>query len=255
MSSQYVAEPLSPELALVDPELARLARDRLPVPGNTLEAATSRSPSVALQAPPRLDAATTIREPPRRRQFRVGRRVLLAALAVVLVTAAIYAFAPASTVRDELPTRASKAPPARIGRHASRQAPSNHARRSAGVGAAKVARHSTSATKPNNTKARNTRAKTSKTKGPSTFSTRLFIWPTVPHATFYKVEFFRHGRQVFKTLSSKPRLELPQRWTYDADKYRLVPGTYSWKVSPAFGPRSRLRYGNPIVRSTWVARP
>jgi hypothetical protein len=25
-------------------------------------------------------------------------------------------------------------------------------------------------------------------------------------------------------------------------------------VSPAFGPLARLRYGDPIIRSTWTAR-
>jgi hypothetical protein len=35
VSNQHAAEPLSPELALVDPKLARLAGDRRPAPGET----------------------------------------------------------------------------------------------------------------------------------------------------------------------------------------------------------------------------
>jgi hypothetical protein len=93
-----------------------------------------------------------------------------------------------------------------------------------------------------------------KSERPRPFTTRVFIWPSVSDATFYKVEFFRRGREVFKALSSRARLELPTRWVYRGRTYQLVAGSYTWKVSPAFGPRSRLRYGNPIIRSTWVAQ-
>jgi hypothetical protein len=252
VSNQHVAEQLSPELALVDPELARLARDRLPVPGETLSSATSTSPALATQAPPRLDADTTDRKTPPQRRARRGRRVLLAAVGVVLAMTAIYAFAPASTVRDEFPSRGQKAAPTRTDRQPrsdrqpSPRAPARQTGRSADVGTTRVSRHSTSPTGAKRTR--------TKSERPSPFATRVFIWPAVRKASFYKVEFFRRGRRVFEALASTPRFELPLRWVYRGRRYRLVEGSYSWRVSPAFGPRSRLRYGNPIIRSIWVAR-
>ena len=85
-------------------------------------------------------------------------------------------------------------------------------------------------------------------------STRLFVWPAVKHASYYKVQFSRGGHVVFEASPSVPRLELPTRWAYKGRDMRLVPAVYSWVVLPAFGTRSHPRYGDAIVRSTWVAR-
>jgi hypothetical protein len=191
-------EPLTPELALVDPELSRRARDRLPPTGET-----HASPGRALSAH---KDVTRKRQPPVAGGSRRRVRVFLAAAGVLLAAIAVYALAPDSTVREEAgnraPTKAS--------------APANPAR---------------------------------------PFGTTVFNWQAVSDAAFYKVEFFRHGREVFEALSPRARLELPTRWVYRGRTYHLVAGSYTWKVVPAFGPRSRLRYGEPIIRSTWVARP
>jgi hypothetical protein len=174
---------------------------------------------------------------PRRR-----RRVILAALGIVAAAAAVYALVPDSTVREGAPARAPTAPS-----RAPKKGPSPTDRHRKTVGPTKkTTRHSTGPGVPTPTRATPNR--------PSPFPTRTFIWPGVPHATLYKVEFFRRGRETFERLSSKPRLELPLHWVYQGRRYRLTAGIYSWRVSPAFGPRSRLRYGMPIVRSTWVAR-
>jgi hypothetical protein len=84
--------------------------------------------------------------------------------------------------------------------------------------------------------------------------TRVFVWPAVTHAVYYKVQFFRGGDEVFEALPSAPRLGLPVRWVYKGRRLRLVPGTYSWRVLPAFGSRANPRYGDPIVRSLWVVK-
>jgi hypothetical protein len=89
---------------------------------------------------------------------------------------------------------------------------------------------------------------------PSEFPTRVFVWPAVSRATFYKVEFFRRGRKIFDASPTMPRIELPLRWVFRGRHFRLTPATYRWEVRAAFGPRSRPRYGQPITRSTWTAR-
>jgi len=88
---------------------------------------------------------------------------------------------------------------------------------------------------------------------PSTFATRTFVWPPASAAIFYRVEFFTHGRKVFEASPTKPRLSLPLRWTYRGRRFRLARGTYQWRVRPGFV-RSPTRLGPPITRSTWVVR-
>jgi hypothetical protein len=239
-------EPLTPELALVDPELARVARDQLPVSGEA-QLLTPAATSSAREAPPRLEDTGTDREQPPPRRSRRGRRVLLGAVVVLVAMAAIYAWAPASTVRDELSSRKAKTPSAPTHQKSTSKAPANRTKRPAGVGAAKVPGHATSS--PTGVK-----QTSSKSTSSSTYQTRIFIWPAVPRASFYKVEFLRKGTRVFEALTSRPRLELPLRWVYRGRSFRLLAGVYSWRVLPAFGPRARLRYGDPIIRSTWTAR-
>jgi hypothetical protein len=247
MSEQGLVEPLTPELALVDPELARVARGQLPAPGGT-QLSMPTSTSAAPEAPPRFEVTGTEREPPPPpRRARRGRRVVLGAALLLVAMATIYAFTPASTVREELSRRDAKTTPSGPTDHQSTaKARANRTRRSAGLSGAKVSRHPTSPTGAKTTSAKSTPSSTSQA--------RIFIWPAVLHASFYKVEFLRSGKRVFEALTSRPRLELPARWVYRGRSFRLLAGVYSWRVSPAFGPRARLRYGDPIIRSTWTAR-
>jgi hypothetical protein len=268
-------EPLTPELALVDPELARLARERLPETPSSPRRASSPPDDLGdargqrswfsevddhrrPENPPSASSSTVAeerspRESPKEEpqprapvRPRRRRRIFLGAVGVALAAIAVYALAPDSTVREEASNRAPKSAASRPDRHGKPQESTKPTARAAGAAAPTVPRHSgvlgaTAHTRGNS-------------KRPSPFSTRVFIWPTVPSATFYRVEFFRRGREVFKALSSTARLELPGRWVYRGRTYEVVAGTtYIWKVSPAFGPRSRLRYGDPIIRSTWVA--
>lgn len=271
-------EPLTPELALVDPELARLARDRLPPPGETPSSpgrpssphkdvgetrardswvsgvddarrsgnSLSASSSFAAEARSELDSAKKKRELPAPTRPRRRGRVFLGALGVALAAIAVYALAPDSTVREEASNRAPKEAPTRIDHHGKPRESTKPTARTAGAGAPTVPRHSDVSGAAAQTRANSKRQRP--------FSTRVFIWPAVSGATFYKVEFFRRGLEVFKALTSRARLELPTRWAYRGRTYQLVAGTYIWKVSPAFGPRSRLRYETPIIRSTWVAQ-
>jgi hypothetical protein len=181
---------------------------------------------------------------PSRKRWR--RRAVLASLGVVVGFAGVYALAPDSTVREKVPSQAPKKAHTQIDLNGKAPAPTEQPTPANRKGASKVSRHPTRL---------GTRTTGPNSNRPSTFPTRVFIWPAVPHASFYKVEFLRRGRKVFTTLSSAPRFELPLRWLYRGRRFRLEQGLYSWRVSPAFGSRSRLRYGAPIVRSTWLARP
>jgi hypothetical protein len=162
---------------------------------------------------------------------------------VILAAIAVYALAADLTGRDEPPNRGSKSSATRSDRHVKPQESTEPTARAAGGRAATVPRHSGAT------------ARTRAHAKPRAVSPRVLIWPVVSGATFYRVELFRQGLEVFEALSSKARLEVPTHWVYRGRTYQSLAGkTYIWKVFPAFGPRSRLRYGDPIVRgTTWVA--
>jgi hypothetical protein len=84
-------------------------------------------------------------------------------------------------------------------------------------------------------------------------ATRTFVWPANPRATFYRMELIKGGRTVFQASPATPRLTLPASWIYGGRRFRLTPGTYEWRVRPAFG-RQRPRLGAPITSSKWIVR-
>jgi hypothetical protein len=70
-------------------------------------------------------------------------------------------------------------------------------------------------------------------------------WRAVPGARFYNVQLYRGATKILTTWPSKPRLVVPAR---------LRPGTYTWYVWAARGPRSAPRYGRRLGRRTFVVR-
>jgi hypothetical protein len=290
-------EPLSPELALVDPELANFARERLRVGrdsavfGRQPASTTHQGPAEdradaraagqeyaerlprerhpAARAAPRsqddrLETATAVAErevelgatspdhaeddasPARTRSRRRG--VFVAALGILAVAAVSFPIV-AHEVTDiggsangRIPTRTESMP-------VQRTADAHQNRR-----ASKPPRAGTGTASPHSTKPAVKPKKQLHPVRPSKFSTRVFVWPEVSRATFYKVEFFRRGRRIFEASPGIPRLELPLRWVFRGRHFRLTPATYRWEVRAAFGPRSRPRYGKLITRSTWTAQ-
>ena len=86
-------------------------------------------------------------------------------------------------------------------------------------------------------------------------ATRVFVWLGVRGASHYKVEFFRSGKKIFEATPARPRLKLPERWEYRGRRFELDPGKYRWSVRAGFGPRSNARYGRAIVASRLTVRP
>ena len=219
-----IPDQVSPELALVDPQLGDLVRKRLPSDGRAVELGTRRpqyeyadQPGASaesgfeLRAISRLpieeDGPLPARVGSRRR--RLFATIALGSLAVGAAALAIVA----QEVRD-------------VG----------------GLIYPRSAQPALQTTKP------------IQPVPPNALPTRVFVWPAVSRATFYKVEFFRDNRKIFVASPSMPRIELPLRWVFRGRHLRLTWGTYRWEVRAAFGPRSRPRYGNLITRSIWTPR-
>lgn len=83
----------------------------------------------------------------------------------------------------------------------------------------------------------------------SQLAPRAFGWVAVAGAASYEVEFVRAGRRIFAGKTIQPRLTLSTRWTYRAHKFRLVPGLYRWNVWPIYNSASGSRRGRPVVQS------
>lgn len=245
------AEPLSPELVLVDPQLAVLARSRLadhPVDERSQPTEQSDVPApAASSAPAGLPTAwlpavwleQTVDEPPQRSRRALAplRRVVEAVVVVVVVGLSFGLMllvprllddtgGPVRSVRDLLAAPEERVSPTRApgGTNTEQAESSGLPERPAPTGPA-----------PEQSPAR-----------------PVFVWVPAARASHYRVEFFRRGAKVFEAFPTSPRIALPARWVYRGRRFQLAPGRYSWRVRPGYGSRREKRYGATIVRSTWV---
>jgi hypothetical protein len=288
-------DPISPELVLVDPELARLARARLADRGNS-NGRVSASP-FADQAPRRLivgagavarSVPSTVRMPlVRLREAPVAevasekgpRHALWPKL--LLIAAGLFGFLLGVLISliiagdDPGPSRQSLAPGEEqaasvIPRSSTRAGSSlRNAQRTdetrtetrqsappAGRGSAKRKerpRKSKAAEPASSPPTRRRRGAREATRG--RVPTRLFVWLPSRGARYYHVQFLKGTRAVFEAWPTDPRVTVPLRGTFRGRSFSFAKGRYRWIVRPAFGPRSKGRYGDPIVRSIWVVRP
>jgi hypothetical protein len=59
-----------------------------------------------------------------------------------------------------------------------------------------------------------------------------FAWAPTPGASGYYLEIFRGERRVLELETKKPTATIPARWTYDGARQQLVSGAYRWYVWP-----------------------
>ena len=254
--------PVSPELVLVDPELARRARARLPVPVE---------PPPRRPAPTRVSPVTPDREEasppvvseeqglsrPASRRRRVSRR-LLAAVAVV-VAAAVGATlfvrhdartTPRSTSAARPAVAASA--PVKAGTQATPRPKTRRQARQSRTTPSRAAPTSRS-TAP---RPKSRRASPKRAVAPTARSTALpaFSWVAIPKATYYDFALFRGDEKIFADRTRTARLAVPSTWRYAGRSFRLSRGTYRWVVRPAFGRASASRLGTAIVNARLVVR-
>jgi hypothetical protein len=280
-------EPLSPELALVDPDLASFARKRLPDIGDSLaRQGRSKAPEdgarpgagaviartavaeslVAAQAavsaeadrrerrPNISDSATAAEIAPRVRWARA-----LAVMTALALFGGVFAWralrgggdvsAPAAASSTVgSATRPSVQPPGPSTVEGSRPTSSAKMKaKAAGVGTAPAATASKRSNSPPPKRRQEARAPAP--------ARPVFLWPSAAGARYYQVEFFRSGRKIFQAALHEPRLELPFHWRFQGRVFTLTPGTYIWQVRPVTASGRSVRYGKPITHSRWVFHP
>jgi len=247
-----LSEPVSPELVLVDPELAERARRALREPVATFAGEPGRAweptdgevgwrPREDVKPPSpqawvvqaRASAVNLVAESLEEQPSRSRWRRLSAALAAALAFVVVGALALPSN--DD--GRTSVADLAR---------PQTTAPRSAVAGV--------EARKPDRLATVGEPASAQPRKARRRLTARTFIWVAVDKATHYAVTFRRGSIKVYEAWPTGPRLVIPRNARYNGRPVRFTSGTYRWRVRPAFGPRSHPRYGPSIVESTWVIR-
>jgi len=273
------AEPLTPELVLVDPDLARRAREQLPdrepeprrTTGESIpspvtslldpdlarrgreqppdrEPEPRRTTGEAIPSPvtPRLvvvqpDPSTFERrlKPPPRKRRR-GRILVLLTLAAAAVTGIVLVPSLRHIFWES--REVAVVPPVR------KPAPVS----SGGTHSTpKPPPHASSST-PDKAKPKETVKPKARVAPRSAPSQRPFAWVAVPKATYYLVRFYRGSQEIFEARPSAPRLSLPPEWVFKGQRYSLTPGSYRWVVQAGFGRPAEARLGQPIVSAKLV---
>jgi hypothetical protein len=247
-------DAVSPELVLVDPDLAARARCSLTGPTPTPQALAGNSdappalhepvparPPVEMDAALRrltesvIDSLSVPVEPLARWDARlVGR--LLAGAAAAGVTVALAGGLHASWTEPAAPAESAVAglPPSGMGEGpspsrtvATATAPASPSARTPRARASAGAFRSETdpETKPsaNRMKLPLTTANRDSASS-STRSSRDRAWASVARATAYHVEILRGGERVFVTTTTKPRVRIPASWDLGGRPYRLRSG-------------------------------
>jgi hypothetical protein len=223
--------PVSPELALIDPELAAAARALLPYPAPAsvarprAPAGAARRVEVALEEP--VAEAPVAGAPvgaPRRRYRRLlttGVPALLATLVLALIV--IVDWQDRGMPRLLEPTDALPSPTARA--PIATSPPAGTTARSATTPPPTTTARSATTPQPT------TRATTE--PAPETEPAgQTFVWAASPGAAAYEFQLFRGESRIFRTRVAEPRLQLPQEWRDGGRDQSLEPGTYRWYVWP-----------------------
>ena len=254
--------PISPELALVDPELALAARALLP-DRPTFEAPPPPAPALAaLVAPAEAVApsavasglgvagpSTTADGAFVLRHFAAGILVgLLAAVLVVEVYILLEPFRSGRTSERAVSSPRLAAPtpgeqPTVVAPPASRLPP-------AGANSGTTA---TAPTAPPSTRLPPAGANPGTTATtPAMPKATTLAWPAKPGAAAYRVTLLQAGRPILVRTTRTPRLPVPVRWRYGGAQHRLVPGSYRWLVVPLRRVGGTLRPGEPVVDAEYV---
>jgi hypothetical protein len=226
-------EPISPELVLVDPELA--AGVRAALPDHPWPAPVPIDPSL---------------RPGRVRQFPVvailGQFGFAAAFILVIFVLSVVPkvdrptlAAPPATPRTSQPAAPQRTQPRTVRKKppAARKKP---AVKRAEPRRAPVRRPKPKPAAPPKSQARRS-TPTKPRKQPKFTPARTFSWPSQARAASYQVTFLRNGRAFYRTRTRAPRVELPSR-------VRFTSGRYRWTVRPVIAGA----LGDPIVDSTFV---
>lgn len=82
----------------------------------------------------------------------------------------------------------------------------------------------------------------------------LVAWTPVRKARFYNLQVYVGSTKVFTTWLTQTRYRLPRAWQFEGAQRELVAGRYRVLIWPAFGTRSKPRYGKLLGTTSFVIR-
>jgi hypothetical protein len=259
---------ISPELALVDPELRRVAQLLLPEPGSFARVA-ERKPVSAVEPRGRQERVRV----PRSRPRAWTRRALLAAFAALAVvvtwpsSVGLRTPGPRLVDVDATALATTRLQPATVETGLDR---AGVAGVSTAVDPRRRTNDSDSAVAPVRAHPLRTTTPKQRTIGrqprPQQASPRLardaarnplpvrkarhisprLSWKLVAGASYYNVIVWRKAQRVLDLWPSVNRVLLPESWTHQGKSRTLSPGRYLWFVYAGFGARADARYGEPV---------
>jgi hypothetical protein len=254
---------ISPELVLVDPELASIARLLLPEPSWS-----SGRPVTAFEPDPVVPGV----EPPRSRTGRLkdlGTTLLLTLaaasltlngflIAVAMKTGTSTAVAQTVQERPLVPDARTRIVVSSV--TATTAAPATTAalrpptgqRRPVVADAERPAHVRTQATST-------TRKTTPHVSASSTAISHRAVetlrWDAVTDATYYNVVLWHDGKRFLDLWPVAPTVDLSTAQVNHGSQARLSPGRYLWFVYPGFGAKSSRRYGALAASGVLVVQP
>lgn len=213
------AATYSPELVLVDPDLAELARASLPASTDTI---ANLGDAARVRALRRLsygaEQSNDLEESVFARRA-ASWRMVFAVGAGVVVTTVLAAFLLHSSDRGREATQTLTASVSDL------QTPP-----------AVTATPTTPPPKSRTPKSQRPKPQRSKPRSASGVPARsapvprTFAWAPVDRASGYRFELFRGSSLVLRRDTRAPRLSVPTRWTFGGKERRLSRGTYRWYV-------------------------
>jgi hypothetical protein len=236
-------QPISPELALVDPELARVARALLPPPPDCCATRPNVDLADVLDVRDEHGSRATVRVP-------ISKIVVAMTFVAAVIGPSLFTevWQPASQ-RPTLALAEPQSPPHEVPLRGSTADPRS------GVASAKKTATSTVAIVSSSTKAAapSTRPVASATGSvasatstapqyvSSTVETVL-RWAPTSKASYYNVVVWYGGKRVLDVWPQRPHVKLPHVWNYRGKAYRFEPGRYLWFVYPYLGRRGQGRF-------------
>jgi len=209
---------VSPELALIDADLARELRARLtdPAPPSPQPVVETAHAQAALVGPLRQEIEPEPRQPTpvtgrRSRKLRVLGLVALGALLTVFVR------------NEARPSALDRIAGVAAGPNARAQTPEQGVPAGAAAG--------------------------------STPAGQTFVWAAEPGTAAYEFQLFRGDDRIYRARVTAPRLVLPGRWRQGARSYALTAASYRWYVWPISARTGGQAESATVQARLVVARP